>query len=259
MTTEFPVVINLAITFFAVFLIGISKAGFGGGVGLLTTPLLSLIYPAKFAVGFLLPLLIVADVFTLYHHRGHWDIANLKRLIPASIVGILAGSFFMHSISDFYLKKFIGVVVLIFVMVHLFRLIQSVEDNQVKPRGWVGGLVGVAAGFVSTAAHSAGAIIAMYLLPQKLSKRVFVSTMVLFFALVNLFKVIPYISIQLITIESLKAGIWFIPLIPLGTLTGAWLNKRISQAAFTRIILILVLITGIQLLLDKNIFTLLLR
>lgn len=256
MTPDGSSLLNAIVTFCAVILIGVSKAGFGGGVGLLTTPLLTLTYSAKFAVGFLLPLLIIADGFTLYHHRGHWDWFNLKRLIPGAILGIIAGSFFMHSISDLYLKRFIGTVVLVFVGMQLLKLKNTVQNKPYRPLFWQGILVGALAGFVSTASHSAGVIIAMYLLPQQLHKRIFVSTMVLFFALVNLFKVIPYVSIELITVETLRAGIWFVPCVPLGTLAGAWLNRRLSQTVFTRIILILVIITGLQLLLDINVFAL---
>ena len=52
----------------AVLFIGVSKAGLGGGLGMLTTPVCVLAFGLmgerpQFAVGFLLPLLIVGDLF----------------------------------------------------------------------------------------------------------------------------------------------------------------------------------------------------
>jgi uncharacterized protein len=252
LTTEFPFVVAFSVAVIAVLLIGIAKAGFGGGVGLLTTPLMSLVMPAKITVGFLLPLLIIADGFTLIHHRGHWDKANLKMLIPAACLGIILGVLLIDIVSDQQLKHIIGGAVIIFTAVQIVR--NHLQKGAIyTPVWWQGGIAGTFAGFVSAIAHSAGAIIAIYLLPQRLDKRVFVSTMVLFFAIINLLKVPPYLAIGLIDWQTLKSGLIFVPFIPIGTLLGAWLNRRLNQNTFMRIIYILVLITGLQLLFGFNV------
>ncbi len=54
------------------FLIGLSKAGFGG-LGTLLTPLLSLVLPVNLAVGVLLPMLMVGDAFALYTYWRESD------------------------------------------------------------------------------------------------------------------------------------------------------------------------------------------
>ncbi len=252
LTTEFPFAVAFSVAVIAVLLIGIAKAGFGGGVGLLTTPLMSLVMPAKITVGFLLPLLIIADGFTLFHHRGHWDKPNLKMLVPSAFIGIILGVLLIDVVSDQELKRIIGGVVIIFTAVQMIR--NHLQKGALyRPSWWQGGIAGTSAGFVSAIAHSAGAIVAIYLLPQRLDKRVFVSTMVLFFAIVNLLKVPPYLAIGLIDWQTLKSGLIFIPFIPIGTLAGAWLNRRLDQNVFTRIIYVLVLITGLQLLFGFNI------
>ncbi len=53
---------------FAVLFIGVAKAGFGGGLGMLVTPLCVLAFGPKTAIGVLLPLLCAGDVFSLYHY-----------------------------------------------------------------------------------------------------------------------------------------------------------------------------------------------
>jgi uncharacterized membrane protein YfcA len=53
------------------FFIGLSKAGFGGGLGMLSTPLCVVAFGPK-AVGILLPLLCVGDVFSLYFYWKKW-------------------------------------------------------------------------------------------------------------------------------------------------------------------------------------------
>jgi len=244
----------LSVVVAAVVFIGFSKAGFGGGVGLLTTPLLSLILPAKMAIGFALPLMIIADWITIFLYRGHWDWRNLRVLLPGGIAGIILGSLFIDVVSDVQLKRTIGSVVIAFSLFQFVRSKLTDEDAHFAPRWWHGSLVGTAAGFVSTISHSAGAVISLYLIPQNLSKLTFVATMALFMAGVNLIKLVPYFSLHLINMESLKWDLIFVPLVPLGIFLGLWLNKRISQKVFTRIIQILVLITGLQLLNAKAIF-----
>ncbi|MBN2414026.1 sulfite exporter TauE/SafE family protein [candidate division KSB1 bacterium] len=258
LTCEYPVFICIIVMIIAVILIGISKAGFGGGVGIVTTPLLSLVFPAKMVIGFLLPVIIIADWFIIYHYRKEPDLKNLKILVPGALFGIIAGTVFVDYISDEQLKRIIGFVALVFLIVQFVR-IRFGEKTKYDPEWWHGLLVGSLAGFISSIAHSAGVIIAMFLLPQNLPKRVYVATMAFFFAGANILKVVPYISFHLINAETLKIGAMFVIFVPVGVMIGTWLNRKISQKAFTKILYIFVFIIAVQLLLGENIFSLLFR
>src|SRR5438128_7946881 len=84
---------------FGVLFIGFSKAGFGGGLGMLTTPICVLAFtasgkPPAFAVGVLLPLLCAGDAFSIYHYWGKWERKNLKFLLPGVVGGVIAGVHF---------------------------------------------------------------------------------------------------------------------------------------------------------------------
>jgi len=255
LTCDYTLYVCLTLTVIAVILIGISKAGFGGGVGIVTTPLLSMIFPAKFAVGFLLPIIIIADWFIIYHYRKEWNPANLKILLPGALFGIILGTIFVDYISDVQLRRIIGLVALLFLIIQLIRFHYGGKKKYI-PEWWHGIVVGSLAGFISSIAHSAGVIIAMFLLPQNLPKRVYVATMVFFFTGVNVLKVIPYISIHLINSETLKAGAIFVVFVPVGVLIGTWLNKKISQNVFTKIVYALVFVIAVQLLIGRNLFSL---
>ena len=255
---DYPLSICLIITIIAVILIGISKAGFGGGVGIVTTPLLSLVFPAKTVIGFLLPVIIIADWFIIYHYRKEPDLKNLKILVPGAVFGIILGTLLVDYISDAQLKRIIGVVALLFLIIRFLRL-RSGEKGIYRPKWWHGILAGSLAGFISSIAHSAGVVIAMFLLPQNLSKRVYVATMAFFFASVNLLKVIPYLSIHLITTDTIKTGAMFVIFVPVGVLIGTWLNRKISQEVFTRILYAFVFIIALQLLIGENLLSLLFK
>jgi uncharacterized membrane protein YfcA len=66
-TAEFS--IHFVATFALVaFLIGLSKGGLGGNTGALITPMVALVVPMEQAVGLLLPILMLADVFAIAAH-----------------------------------------------------------------------------------------------------------------------------------------------------------------------------------------------
>ncbi len=111
------------------------------------------------------------------------------------------------------------------------------------------GLVaGLAAGTVSTLANAAGPISAIYFLGQGLPRATFIGTTVLYFLATNTVKLIPYTLIPgLIDWHSLLIGLYFLPLVPVGTGLGKWLSHRINDHVFRNLMLGIVLLTGIQL------------
>jgi len=54
----------------AVLLTGLSKSGFGGGLGVVSVPVLSVFVEPQFAVAVLMPLLITMDVIIVWQYRN---------------------------------------------------------------------------------------------------------------------------------------------------------------------------------------------
>ena len=116
------------------------------------------------------------------------------------------------------------------------------------------GLVaGLAVGIASTLANAAGPISAIYLLGQGLPRAAFIGTTVLYFLATNTVKLIPYALIPgLIDWHSLLIGLYFLPLVPVGTGVGKWLSHRMDDRRFRTIMLSIVLVTGVQLCLEAT-------
>ena len=107
--------------------------------------------------------------------------------------------------------------------------------------------VGAVAGGVSTISHSAGPIITLYLLQERVEKRRLVSTMLLYTLLINSVKLIGYITITgSVTMGTLRQSLWMVPLLPAGTLAGAWMNKRLPEKPFMLIMYIAAAATATQ-------------
>lgn len=255
--------VDTIVLYLAALLIGLSKAGFGGGTGILVTPMLASILPAKEAVGLMLPLLFATDIMALFHYWGKWNRRNVLFLVPGALVGILIGTMILGIIPDIYLKKFIGAMACIFGIFQGVRSLRARADARSReeqrdrsdapaPARWIrylyGTVAGMTTGIISTLAHIGGVITTMYLLPQGLSNQAFVGTCTAVYFLINLMKIGPYIKLGLLSGPVLRQDLLLLPAIAAGVIIGIAINKRISQKLFSSIVLVLVLITGIKLL-----------
>ena len=243
----------------AVFFIGISKAGFGGGLGLLTTPLAVLTFGSKDAIGVILPLLCAGDAFSLWNYWGKWDARNLKFLLPGVTAGIVIGVQLIGQFSARQLNVVIGSIAVGFVVFQFVKEKIFRAEGAFQPNHSVGAPIGIATGITSTFAHGAGPVVSMFLIPQRLPKEIYVATNVLIFTFVNWLKM-PFFCIDrtqinypvfaphaLITRETLIISAIFFPLVPLGVWLGVWMNRRISEAAFLKVVYTLLFVTGLEL------------
>lgn len=234
--------------FLGAFLIGLSKAGFATGLGMLTTPLLATAVPARQAIGILLPLLVFADFFTLSAFWRRWNLQLIRFPALGAVLGVAAAMAFVASISERLLRTSIGATALALTVLLLARNIWY-PARAWSPRPWEGVLAGFAAGFSSTISHGAGPIMAIFLMAQKVDKRTFVATNAIFFTALNLVKVPPYVAADLITRETLAQDLRYLLFIPAGVAVGWIANRALPQKAFEYLVYGLLLATSLQLLL----------
>lgn len=232
----------------ALLLTGVSKVGFGGGAGVLATPLLAAVFPPREAVGILLPLLIVSDAIAVWHYWRDVRWPVLHFLWAGVVAGVGAGALMFATVSDGQLRAAIGAVCLAFCALQWWRRVILRAEEGWRPNWFWGSGVGAAAGFTSTLAHAAGPVLVMYLVPQHLSPAVYVGTNSVFFAVLNLLKVPPYLHQGLIDGHTLRLSLLGIPAIVSGSLLGVWLNRRFNSDRFAVIIYVLLFLTGLELL-----------
>ena len=238
----------------AVLLMGVAKAGFGGGIGILATPLLALTVSVADAVALLLPLLIACDVFAVRHYRRTFDKTSVKRLLPGSALGIGAGAFFFGYFSQHerVLEMGLGCLALLFVAFQFGRAAIVGAVRRQRPGTLAGVLMGATSGFTSTIAHAGAPPVVIYLLPQQLPRHVFVGTTVIFFAMLNLLKLPPYWGLGLFHADIFKTTLLLAPLAYAGVKLGVFLLQRFSDVWFNRIVYGMLLATALQLVTGDN-------
>ena len=243
---------------FVVVLTGLGKSGFGSGIGALATPLLALTIGVADAAALLLPLLIIMDLFTIPYYRKRFDRHHLLILLVGSLFGIAIGAYFFETLShnDQALKRGIGALAVLFVILQVGRSLILGAMSENRPGRWVGWLMGALGGFTSTIAHAGGPPVTIYLVPQQLPRDIYVGTAALLFAAINLIKLVPYYYLGLLRIGNLSTVLVLAPLAYVGVWLGVFLNRRFTDKWFTRFVYTFLLLTGLQLLTGWNLVTL---
>ena len=91
---------------------------------------------------------------------------------------------------------------------------------------------GTVAGFTSFVAHVGGPPYQVYTLPLGLDPKVFTGTSVIFFAITNAVKLVPYFALGQFDATNLEASAVLMPIAPLATLAGAFVVRRMRPQIF---------------------------
>ena len=226
------------------FMIGLAKGGFGG-LGVLLTPLLALVLPVASAVGVLLPMLMVGDAFALYMFWKEWDLDLVKRMLPAGVVGAVAGTFLLSWLPPDVLRITLGIFVL-GVVAYKF-LSDRIETIRYVPKPWHAPAAGFMAGVASGMFNSGGPAFNAYLLLKKVRARPFIATSSIYFAILNLIKVPGFLYTGVLDVPLLFSLWWVFPFIPVGIWAARITLTRTSPAAFEGFIVILLIFSGLWL------------
>jgi uncharacterized membrane protein YfcA len=229
----------------AVLLVGIAKGGFGSGAGIFATPLMALTVPIPQAAAIMLPILIVMDAVGLWAYRGKFHRENLKLLLAGGIIGIALGAAAFRYFSDAWTRLALGFISVGFVLHYYgFRVgARAAAGSRAKGLIW-----STVSGLTSTIAHAGGPPLSIYLLPLRLEKSVLVGTTVVFFAVINIVKLVPYAWLDLFDARNLSTSAALAPLAPVGIFAGYQMMRRVNEVLFYRICYALLFVVGVRLL-----------
>ncbi|MEM9320137.1 MAG: sulfite exporter TauE/SafE family protein [Pseudomonadota bacterium] len=235
----------------AVLITGISKSGFGGGLGVMSVPIMSLFVAPQFAAAVLMPVLLIMDILIVARYRRHWRKVVVFSLLPAAMVGLLVGALvFQHMDAD-VIRFVVGLLALFFVLQYVFQQTGQAVPGQVSRTGrtaiWA---LGGISGFASYVAHAGGPPVKGYLLSQNLEKTDFVGTNTVYFFSLNAIKTIAYGSTGTMSLDSLAVSAILVPCLFIGVFLGMRLHHRVDQRLFVKIVYGFLGLTAIRLLSD---------
>jgi uncharacterized protein len=222
-------------------LIGFSKTAIGG-MALIAVVLTSQVVATKDSTAVVLVMLLVGDLVATWTYRHDVDWRLIARLIPPVLVGIGAGAIFLNWVDGPTLKRTMGVIVLVLLVLGLF------PDKLAAHRPSVGMAYGGLAGFTTMVANGGGPPMNLYLLARKYDKLRFLGTTAWFFFAVNLIKVPFSIAGGILRPDTALLGAVLAPLVLVGTWIGRSTIKRINQATFEKLVTAFVAVAAVYLL-----------
>ncbi|MDY0908326.1 sulfite exporter TauE/SafE family protein [Microbacterium sp. CFBP9034] len=231
----------------AALIVGLSKTAVPGA-GTIAVAIFAAVLPAKASTGTLLLLLIVADLFAVTMYRRHANWRVLLRLAPAVVVGVLLGVGFLAVADDAWVKRTIGVILLVVITLTLLRRRAGKVVSEEGPHRVAAATYGTLGGFTTMVANAAGPVMSMYFLAARFPVKEFLGTAAWFFAIVNLFKVPFSIGLGIITVPGLLLDLVLVPVVVVGALVGRWLADRLDQRLFERLVIAFTIVGAVYLL-----------
>ena len=235
----------VAIAVAAVLIVGLSKAGLLGGLGVVGVPLLTLVMAPRDAAGMMLPVLLCMDAVAIWMYRKECDWSLLRIMLPGAAIGTLVGWALWAVVSDAVVLLMVGVVTLLFVLDAILPLRKKLEG--LPPSKPWGVLWGGVAGFTSFISHTGGPPFQIYVLPRRLPPAVYAGTTAFFFAIVNTSKLVPYYFLGQLNVQNLTMSAALAPVGVAGVFLGVYLVRRINARLFYRIAYWLVFLLALQL------------
>ena len=229
----------------AAFSIGFAKAGFAGA-GLINVLVMAWLFGAKESTGVVLPMLICGDILSVlaYHQHARW--ATIRRMLPPTLVCIVAGWGLMHWLSARAYGPVIGWIVLALAALQAWRRWRPGAFEHVphsRPFAWS---MGGACGFTTMVANGAGPVMTLYFLALATPKYELVGTMAWFFLIVNCIKVPFSVDLGLIYGNSLLFNLVLVPAIAFGIFAGRRLIGLVSQELFESLLLIFAALAALR-------------
>jgi hypothetical protein len=232
----------------AVLIAGISKGGFGGGVGIIAVPMMSMAISPFEAAAIMLPVLCVMDAVGWWGYRNRWHRPNMGKLLIAAMIGTALGAATFKMMDEDAVKILVGVLAIGFPIYQRSGIAERVYK---KPPGVGAGMFWCTlSGYTSFIIHAGMPPFAIYLLGLKLDKAIYVGTTVIFFAIVNYAKILPYWWLDLLNVGNMTTAAVLIPIAPVGIWIGMWLRDRVPQYIFYDLVHLSLVATGAKLLWD---------
>lgn len=221
---------------FAFFIKGIS--GFGNT--LVMSPLFSFAASNRLITPVDLILSLPTNAYMAFKERKH---ISLKVVLPLSlmlIVGIIPGTILLKIGNDWLLKAILGVVV---ISLGIEMLLRKPDGGAGKMHPALLTLIGVASG-VLCGMFGIGALLVAYISRTTDSGNAFRANLCCVFLADNLFRLVYYSIMGIMTGEALLLGLLLLPFAAVGMLAGMKLNQRMKAQTTKRAVSALLFVSG---------------
>lgn len=220
----------------------------GFGAGLIATPLLAFMLPMHVIVPVSGLLVFVLFVFLTIRDRNAVIWRELRLLAVPTVIGVVCGLFLFRSLDNslllFMLGGFLVAYAVYMLVVHWFGLPElRCSEKWAAPAGFAGAFIDTLFG------GGGGTLVVIYMHARGIGKMQFRATVAVLWFIEMIARISGYTLAGYYTASTLLLVAVLLPMVWAGTWVGEHISNRISQEAFSRILAVMLLLSGISLLL----------
>jgi len=227
---------------------GVIRTTLGVGAGIFLTASMSFFFEAKRALAIMAILQIAFDLSAGYHFRGQWNRRLLVPMVPATVAGVLLGTWLVAVVPGIWIRRVMGLALVLYTIVQALRGRRGLREPP-RPGVATGILVAALSGAASALVNVSGVILAVYLAALRLPQAAFLGTLTATQLIQDVFKLGAYWRVGLLGAEEVRVSLPFVPLIFAGGAIGVLLNRYLPAKLFGWMVQGFVFLTGIRLLL----------
>lgn len=230
---------------FALFAGGLVKGVCGIGLPIVAVGLMTLVFPPPLALAAVSGSIVVTNIWQVWAAgaplgalRRHWV------LIACMVPGLFIGAWLVADLDPKHLFLIVGVIVAAFCVLSFWK------PDLAAPPSWapvLAPLTGAAAGLMGGVSTVWGPPITMYFMSLRLDKDVFVQAVGVVWAAASIPLVIAYELNGILNPETRVPAVLGVPAAMAGLWLGGLARARLPQDAFRKVLLIVLLAIGLNL------------
>ncbi|MCS7071537.1 MAG: sulfite exporter TauE/SafE family protein [Anaerolinea sp.] len=233
-------ILLLAAVIFAAALV---QAISGSGIALVAMPLLIGMMPPVEAGTLVSLMAITVQVIMLTRYFRALTLRGLWRLIVGALIGIPIGIYALSRLDEQIILTALGILLVVY---SLYSLVAP-QIPAIRGQGW-GFIFGLISGLLHGAYNTGGPPYVIYGVGQRWPLAQFKSNLQALLMVNSSSVVIAHLLAGHITASVLNNYAIAVPVIIMGALTGFFLDRYINEELFRRIVLIVLLLIGINML-----------
>ena len=220
----------------------------GFGAGLVATPLLVFLLPMSTVVPATALIVFVLFIFLTLRdrHQVLWD--EFKRLLLPTLVGVAGGLYLFTMLDNRLLLKLLGGFLLAYAAYMLIARWVGVKQLQLSEK-WAAPLGFLGAFIDSMFGGGGGTLVVIYMHGRGVGKAEFRATLAVLWFVEMIARIGGYTLAGYYTQSTLALVAAMLPFMLLGTWVGEKINAHISPETFTKVLAVMLLLSGASLLL----------
>jgi len=217
----------------------------GFGSALFAVPLLMFILDVKFIAPVFLLFDFTSGVILVASNYRSVNRRLFLLLLCGLLVGTAIGTWVLLSFGHDLLKRILGLLVIGWALLALFREQRPINPTRhSRTMPYLAPLSGFLGGALGAMFSVNGPPIIIYLSHVIEEKQVFRATLYGIFFADACYKMVLFTANGLLTGEVLRFALLMTPFLVAGVLAGSWLQTRVNEALFKKIVAVILLVTG---------------